>query len=467
MTSMQVAIGMIPEPVRDCAAAPTALTDQTISERVEKVLARMGELKLDQLVIYCDVEHAGNFTYLAGFFTRFEEGLLVVDASGSMCFVLGNENFNKAGKARLDARAVLAPVFSLPNQPDTVRKPLAELLREAGIEQGARVGLAGWKLFAAAGEAPDGAGERFDVPAFIVEALRAAAGEGGTVVNAMNVFIGPGGVRTTNNANEIAHYEFGAALASDGMLDALDAVMPGVSEMDLGDKLARRGRHTNVVTIAASGPRFVGANMFPSENTVKWGDPVSLTVGYAGGLSSRAAYAVSTADELPAGQRDWFERVVAPYYTAYARWLETVHVGMTGGELFALVDRLLPRAEFGWSLCPGHLVADEEWLCSPVYEGSRERIASGMLFQIDIIPAVPGYAGVSAESTVAVADAALQREIETWYPTLWSRIQARRAYIEGTLGIRLSGEVLPMCSTVGYLRPYLLNHRKACYVVRT
>ena len=40
-------------------------------------------------------------------------------------------------------------------------------------------------------------------------------------------------------------------------------------------------------------------------------------------------------------------------------------------------------------------------------------------------------------------------------------------YIEGTLGIRLSGEVLPMCSTVGYLRPYLLNHRKACYVVRT
>ena len=49
----------------------------------------------------------------------------------------------------------------------------------------------------------------------------------------------------------------------------------------------RKGQHTSIVTIASSGPRFIKANMFPTANTVKLGDPISLTVGYRGGSSSR------------------------------------------------------------------------------------------------------------------------------------------------------------------------------------
>jgi len=48
------------------------------------------------------------------------------------------------------------------------------------------------------------------------------------------------------------------------------------------------------------------------------------------------------------------------------------------------------RKTWNWHLNPGHLVADEEWLCSPVYPDSAVRFASGMLFQIDIIPSLPG-----------------------------------------------------------------------------
>ena len=122
---------------------------------------------------------------------------------------------------------------------------------------------------------------------------------------------------------------------------------------------------------------------------------------------------------------------------------------------------VLPRATYGWSLCPGHLTAEEEWLCSPVYEGSGEVLTSGTLFQIDIIPSVPGYGGVSAESTVALADEGLKRDIRSRYPGMWERMERRRAYITEVLGIALSPDVLPMCSTVAYLRPYLLNHRQA------
>ena len=226
----------------------------------------------------------------------------------------------------------------------------------------------------------------------------------------------------------------------------MDKLELGVSELELGDALVRKGQHTSIVTIASSGPRFVKANMFPTANTVKLGDPISLTVGYRGGSSSRAGVAVHNADELPEAQRDYLERVAGPYFSAYAAWLETIHIGQTGGDLFNTVETVLPRAQYGWSLCPGHLSAEEEWMASPVYEGSTEILKSGMLFQIDIIPSVSGYPGTSAESTVVLADAELQRQIQQEYPQMWQRMQARRTYLKETLNIQLSEDVLPkMC----------------------
>ena len=62
------------------------------------------------------------------------------------------------------------------------------------------------------------------------------------------------------------------------------------------------------MTIAASGPRFIKGNMFPTQNTVKVGDTISLTVGYSGGSSSRAAYAVHDASELPQALRIMWKR---------------------------------------------------------------------------------------------------------------------------------------------------------------
>ncbi len=457
MEKYKVQLKSVKAPQRDCSGKPVFLTDATIEERKEKVLSGMRKRGIEQLAVYGDVEHGGNFEYLVGYFTRFEEALLVIKADGQMSLVLGNENLNKAGKARIQADCVHVPMFSLPNQPCEVEKPLREQLAAAGIEAGKKTGVAGWKLFTSPYE---DLSKLYDLPAFILDAIRDVAGEE-NLVPAGDIFIGEDGARTVNNANEIAHYEFAAALASDCMLDAMDAMDEGVSEMELGDKLERYGQRTSVVTIAASGPRFVLGNMFPTDNKVKVGDTISLTVGYRGGLSSRAAYAVHDRSELPEGVHDYLEKVAAPYFNAYAHWLSAIHVGMKGGELYGLVEKVLPREEFHWGLCPGHLTAEEEWLCSPIRKDSAEELKSGMMLQIDIIPSVAGYGGVSAESTVALADADLRRQIQEEYPQMWERMQARRAYIEQVLGIPLPEDVLPMCSTVAYMRPYMLAKDEA------
>ena len=53
----------------------------------------------------------------------------------------------------------------------------------------------------------------FDVPHFIVEALKKALPKEARLLNGTHLLIGAKGP-ATNNANELAHYEYGANLAS-------------------------------------------------------------------------------------------------------------------------------------------------------------------------------------------------------------------------------------------------------------
>ncbi len=442
----------ISEPEKDNSGIPVMLEDRTMEQRRKKILARMKEQQLDVLVVYADVEHGSNFEYLVGYLPRFEEALLILHQSGEAYLVLGNENLNKASKARLAAEAVHAPYFSLPDQPMENEVPFEDILRKTGIS-GKKAGIVGWKKFT--GRFEDNT-QMYDVPYYIVSTVGKLCGEG-NIRNAVDLFIGENGARNVNNANEIAHYEFGASLASDAMLDAMNALKPGVSEMEVADRLVRYGQKPSVVTIAAFGERYIKANMYPTAKQLAVGETVSLTVGYKGGLSSRAGYAAGTKEQLPDDVQDYVEKVAAPYFTAIRAWLENIHVGMKGGELYALIEDVLPREEYGWGLCPGHLTADEEWSCSPIRKGSEEVLKSGMILQTDIIPSIPGYGGVSAESTCVLADEALQEEIQKSYPELYERMMKRRNYIENEIGIKLNKDVLPMASTLAYLRPLMLS----------
>lgn len=446
----------IPQPVKDCSMVPVVLSDETMNERKQTVLRKMAEKNLDTLIVYGDLEHSGNFEYLVGFVPRFEEALLVLHKCGKAFLVLGNENENKAGKSRIEAQGVLASYFSLPNQPMKNPEPFVEILKKTGIE-GKKVGVAGWKLFTSRFEDNK---KLFEIPYYTLKAIQDICGEE-NVENATDIFFGRDGARNINNANEIAHYEFGAALSGDAMLDAMNALKPGISEFEAGHILQCCGQRPNIVTIAAFGERFIKANMYPTDRKLEPGCSVALTVGFKGGSSSRSGVAVSDISELPENQQDYVEKAVAPYFTAIRRWLENIRVGMSGGELYDLIEEVLPKAQFHWYLCPGHLTSDEEWSASPIYEGSKDPIRSGMMFQTDIIPSIAGYPGVCVESPMAVADEKLREQIREQYPEMYARMMARREYIINEIGINLSEDVLPTASTLAYMRPLMLSNKAA------
>lgn len=334
-------------------------------------------------------------------------------------------------------------------------KNLEQLFKEAKIKKDNYVGIVGWKLFTSQLQNNQ---TLFDVPYYIVESLKKVTDH---LVNATDIYIGSNGARATNNANEIAHYECFSSLASDCMLKAMNALEVGKTEMEIGNILNAQGQRNSIVTIVASRDRFKNAYLYPRNQEINLGDPMSLTVGYRGGASSRSGIVVYDETELPEDNQDYLEAVVKPYYYAIVTWLENIDKCQTGDELYQLIEKVLPKEKYHWSLNPGHLTSEEEWLCSPVYQGSKELIKSGMIFQTDIIPSIPGYPGTSVESTVLLADETLQKELAEKYPQLWKRFQARREYIINEYNIHLGKNVLPMTSTLVYLRPFLLNKQKA------
>lgn len=457
---MSIHFKKTPLPIADNSGQPIILGDQTYVERKEKVLALMKKYNFSSLMIYADKEHGSNFEYLTGFIPRFEEAIQILNQDGSSTLILGNENANKVGMSRTPSTGIKCPFFSLPNQPMDFSKQMIDYIQEAEVDASKKIGLVGWKLLSNDFE---NFHQHFSTPAFIVSAIQEAFGAD-KVVEATQLYLHPReGVRVTNNAEELLKYEYGASLASDAVLTAMNALEVGQSELTAGNHLNRDGQYQSVVSIAAFGDRFAGANLYPTDNTLDESDKVALTVAYKGGLSSRSGYAVSDESQLVERDPGYLEKVVFPYFSAYKWWLDNIEIGKKGGEFYDEFKAFYPQATYGWELCPGHLVADEEWMSSPFYEGSDAVVQSGSIFQVDFIPSQAGHNGVSAESTVAIADESLRQAIQANHPDLWARIEQRKSYLKVALGLELSDELLPLASTLGYYRPFLLDQDTAIH----
>lgn len=447
----------VPIPEKDANIIPILLSEETMRERKEKVLNGMRKSGFDSLVIYADIEHGNNFEYLTGFLPRFEEALLVLHNDGKAYMVLGNENLNKATFSRIEVKSIHMPHLSLPHQPMETKKNIKEILLETEISESKCIGLVGWKYFTSQAEDNEVISE---LPYFLVDSLKKICNQA-IFKNASHLFIGENGARVLNNANEIAHYEFGAALAGNCILEAMNTFELGLTEMELASKLETYGQKHSVVTIMATGKRFENANLYPGNKIIKLGDRISMTTGYKGGLQSRVGYAANNSEDLMDNEKDYLDDVAKPYYDAVKVWLEAIHIGMSGKVLYEIIEKYLPKEKYHWELNPGHLCADEEWLTTPIYPESLELIQSGMIFQIDIIPSVNGYAGASCESGVVLADEPLREELKLKYPDVWNRIEERRTFIINELGIQISEEILPTSCVTAYYRPFFLNKEYA------
>jgi hypothetical protein len=394
--------------------------------------------------------------YLTGFEPRFEESLLILAGNRTLVIVTGPENVGRARAAKVEAEALTYPPFGLLGQDRSATPALADLLATHGIERGATVGVVGWKYF---GPAESPAPETWlDLPSYLADALRAAVGPGGRAVNATALLMhASDGLRAVNEIDQLAQFEFAASHASEAVKRVLFGVRPGMSEFAAAQLMRQIGLPLSCHLMLSTGPRAAFGLESPSGKTIVRGEPFTMAYGLWGGLTCRAGWLVEDAAELPEAVRDYVERLAAPYFACAAEWYETVGIGIAGGDLDALVKRHLGDPFFGVGLNPGHLIHLDEWLNSPIYPGSGERLQSGQALQCDIIPATgTPYFTINIEDGIALLDGRGRAEFAERYPQAWARTEARRAFMADALGIRLKPEVLPFSNLQGTLPPFIL-----------
>ncbi|MGZ6372786.1 MAG: M24 family metallopeptidase [Candidatus Limnocylindria bacterium] len=427
--------------------------------RVERLRERAAERAYDLLVVYADREHSANLSYLTGFDPRFEEALLVLGHSGIPVLMAGNECIGLARVAPLPVEAVLFQELSLPSQPRDQSKPLTEVLADAGVRPGSRVGVIGWKA------GPDRSW--IDVPAYLADTLRTAAGESGGVENATDLLNDAfEGLRVVNEPEQIAAFEHAACETSTGVRNLLFGLRPGMREREAVQLLDWSGAPLSCHLMLTAGPRARYGLLSPGDRVIERGDPLTVAFGIWGALNCRAGFVAEAASELPAEIGDYVERLVAPYFEAVAEWYGALRVGQTGGVLQEIIDRRLGDPFFGIFLNPGHQIHLDEWVNSPVSRGSAIELRSGMVMQVDIIPATGGpYFTTNIEDGVALADTALRASLAHDFPGLWDRVQRRRAFMRDALGIDLHPDVLPLSNVPAVLSPFLLRHDLAMTVV--
>lgn len=286
----------------------------TYAARMQAALARAKAAGMDALVVYGDREHSANIAYLTGYDPRFEEALLVAPTASwprqAPHSFVGNEGWGYAAMALGSFERVLCQTFSLPGQPRDRQKPLLRLLAEAGLKGGMTVGAVGWKSF---GPGDPGADETWlDLPEFIARAVREVAGESGRVVNATELFINPAdGLRTINDVDQLAAFEFVATYASQGLRNVMFGVRPGMTEMQAARLMAIPGNPFSAHLMLSSGERAPFGLPSPSARVMHEGDAFAMACGLQGGLSARAGFLVAT--------RAVWRRALATTWTSWWR----------------------------------------------------------------------------------------------------------------------------------------------------
>lgn len=434
----------------------------TYEARIRETRERAAYSGYDALLVYGDREHFANIAYLTGYDPRFEEALAIFVPGRPLMLLVGNEGMAYAALSPVPMERVLYQSFSLPGQSRGASKSLATILRDAGINPGTKVGIAGWKYFQA-NEATYPA-EWIEAPAYLVDTLRALHC---TPLNATALFMDAArGLRAINDVDQLARFEFAATLSSEAIRNVLFHVQPGMTEYDAVRLMGMNGFPLACHPMCSAGERAVAGLPSPSMRVLQEGDPITVALGLWGALNARAGFLVRDASGLPDGIRDYVDKLVAPYFRAVVEWYEAVGIGVTGGELFAIIDKHLGDPFFGVGLNPGHLIHLDEWLNSPIFRGSRQQLCSGMALQVDVIPATHSpYFTTNIEDGIALADEPLRASFAAKYPEAWSRIERRRAFMQDILGIHLKPEVLPFSNIPAYLPPFWLLPQRAMRVI--
>lgn len=435
------------------AVQPPPPSAQSLLRRLDRAREAMERSGFTHLLVYADREHYANLLWLTHFDPRFEEALLILRPHGAPLMLVGNEceaylkisPLLGEGLLRFEVLADL----SLMDQPGRdSERTFEHILREEGIEAGARVGCVGWKTYRSAAA--------IDLPAYLVDAVRAA---GATAENATGLLASAdAGLRTSATAEEIAYFEYTNTKASEAMRRMIFGLREGMTDRDVVALAGYDGLPLAAHMSCKTGPKRISLAS-ASGARVELGQPWSANVCYWGANICRAGWVARSASDLPAAAQDYIEAFAGPYFAAMAAWLDRLRVGTMGGELHEIIHSRLPFEKYGIVLNAGHLIHYDEWLSSLVYRGSTIPIRSGMVMQTDVIPASAIYSSTRMEDGVAIADSDLRADLARQFAQVWSRMERRREFARNTLGLPVPDDVLPLSNTFGIIPPWLLAPR--------
>jgi Xaa-Pro aminopeptidase len=437
------------------ANVPTTQPEIPPSLLVEACEELYRQAQCDWVVVYGDREHVANMMFLTGFDPRFEEALFLLGPQGKRCFIVGNECLNYAAAAPIPgATVLLAQSLSLMGQDRSLRPSLEDSLRECGMVKGDRIGVVGWKYL----EPEEWSGDQpaFFVPDVIIALLSRIAGTRANLTDVTALLMHPQtGLRSIAGPEYIALFEWAAARSSAALWRVIAGITEGESEYEAASRMGYEGELFSCHMMLTSAPPDTSIISFrsPSARRVRKGDCASGAIGYWGGLSGRAGLIETQGDAFLDMAKGYFESVLA--------WYEAADLGVTGGEIDAVVTERLARIGMSPALNPGHLISFEEWSHSPIRPGSAETMRSGMPFQVDIIPA-PMSAGwkIKCEDGIVFADPALRAKLKSRYPEMYQRIEARRQFIRSEIGIDLKDSILPLSATPLCMPPFWLTPGK-------
>ena len=405
------------------------------------------------VVVYGDREHAANLHWLTGFDPRFEEAVLVVNPRSAL-LLAGNECLSYTAISPLvqagDVKVEHCASLSLQSQPRGTRT-VAAILKDV-VPKGL-VGAVGWKWFG-----PDEAADpatTLDLPAFIADPLRKRARR---VENATDLMTHPvHGIRARVDAAGIARAEFSNHMAAAALRRIAFGLHDGISDFAAYEAGRVGGLPLGCHSTFATGGRATQGLSGPTGEVVRRGQPLSFNVSHWGSNICRAGWAALGASDLPVAAQDYVEVFAGPYLAAMSRWCGLMRPGVSGGAVWAEMQAALPFDLFGVTLNPGHLIGLEEWMSSPIYEGSAEALASGMALQMDVIPGHPVYGSTRMEDGYVIADDDLQAALGRDFPEVLARCQARAAFMREVIGMAVPGCLLPLADTCGIIAPWLLD----------
>jgi Xaa-Pro aminopeptidase len=422
--------------------------------RLAALRAGMAVRGLAALAIYGDREHAANVEWVTGFDPRFEEALLILTADRAT-LIAGNECLPYTGISPLVGSGDLAVAhcasLSLISQPRKGRR-IADLLAET-VPAGETIGAAGWKYFGA--DEVDLPATALDLPAFLADPLRAIAGQ---VVNATDLLMHPDhGLRCTVDAVEIARMEFANQMAAKALTRMMQALREGET-----DFAAVQAAHVGGLPLAchvtfATGARAHQGLSSPTGQVLRRGSPIAFNISHWRSNICRAGWVAEGSEDLPPPARDYLEVFAGPYLAALSEWCAMMRPGVPGGEVWARMQALLPYDRFAVDLNPGHLIGLDEWVSSPIFEGSTLPLRSGMAMQCDVIPSHPVYGSTRMEDGYVLADAALRADLAARFPEVADRCAARGRFMREVIGLDVPETLLPLADTCGIVAPWVLD----------